>query len=190
MKELKEAIENKGIFLSDDILKVDTFLNHQIDIELMDLMGQAFADHFKDKGITKVVTVETGGIAPGYAAARALGVPLIFTKKTEPNTMLDPVYSEVFSYTKKKHYTICMEKDYLHKEDKVLFIDDFLANGEAFKGIEELMEQTGASIAGVGICIEKAFQKGHAYITSRGYDLYSLAPIATVKDRKITWADE
>ncbi len=190
MKALKDAIETRGHFISDEVLKVDSFLNHQIDCALVDEMGKEFYEHFKDKGITKVITVESSGIAPAYAAAIRLNVPLIFIKKTQPSTMQNPAFSQVFSFTKNKTYPICLEKEYVTENDKVLFIDDFLANGEAFKGTEDLIAQTGATIVGVGMVIEKAFQKGHAYIIEKGYDLHALASIAQVKNKKIEWADE
>ena len=170
MKALKNAIETRGHFINDEVLKVDAFLNHQIDCSLVDEMGNEFYEHFKNKGITKVVTIESSGIAPAYATAIRLNVPLIFIKKTQPSTMIDPAFAEVFSFTKNKTYPICIEKEYLKKGDKVLFIDDFLANGEAFKGTENLIAQAQAEIVGVGMVIEKAFQKGHAYITEKGYD--------------------
>ena len=171
MKALKNAIETRGHFINDEVLKVDAFLNHQIDCSLVDEMGNEFYEHFKNKGITKVVTIESSGIAPAYATAIRLNVPLIFIKKTQPSTMIDPAFAEVFSFTKNKTYPICIEKEYLKKGDKVLFIDDFLANGEAFKGTENLIAQAQAEIVGVGMVIEKAFQKGHAYIAEKGYDV-------------------
>lgn len=189
MKALQEAIETRGYFITDEILKVDAFLNHQIDCNLVDEMGKEFYEHFKNKGITKVITIESSGIAPAYAAAFRLNVPLIFIKKTQPSTMQNPAFAEVFSFTKNKTYPICLEKEYLSADDKILFVDDFLANGEAFRGAESLINQVGATITGVGIVIEKSFQKGHSYITENGYDLYALASIAEVKNKKITWAD-
>ena len=141
MKALKNAIETRGHYINDEVLKVDAFLNHQIDCSLVDEMGNEFYEHFKNKGITKVVTIESSGIAPAYATAIRLNVPLIFIKKTQPSTMIDPAFAEVFSFTKNKTYPICIEKEYLKKGDKVLFIDDFLANGEAFKGTENLIAQ-------------------------------------------------
>lgn len=189
MKALKNAIETRGHFINDEVLKVDSFLNHQIDCELVDEMGKEFYEHFKDKGITKVITIESSGIAPAYAAAIRLGVPMVFIKKAQPSTMQDPLSAQVFSFTKNKTYTICLESEYLDENDKVLFIDDFLANGEAFKGAEVLMTQKNVTITGVGIVIEKSFQKGHQYIVNKGYDLCALASIADVKDKKITWAN-
>lgn len=185
MKLLEEAILEKGIVLDGHILKVDSIINHQIDPVLMDELGKAFYEYFKNKGITKVLTVEASGIAPSLMCALRLNVPLVFLKKAKPSTMLDPLSVEVFSYTKNKSYTLCMEKRFVEDNDKILFIDDFLANGEAFKGVEAIIEQTNATIEGVGILIEKSFQKGHEYIVNKGYDLYTLADIKSFEDGKI-----
>lgn len=188
MKNLKAAIETKGTIINDEVLKVDSFLNHQIDCPLVMEMADNFYEHFKDKKITKIVTIESSGIAPSFATACKFEVPIVFIKKAQPSTMQNPVSYEVFSFTKNKHYTICMEKEYVSKDDNILFIDDFLANGEAFKAAEVLIKECGANIAGVGIVIEKAFQKGHQYLLDSGYDLCALASIASIKDKKITWA--
>lgn len=189
MNKLKSAVEAQGRIISDEVLKVDSFLNHQVDCSLVMEMAEQFYEHFKDKNVTKVVTIESSGIAPSFATACKFNVPMIFIKKAQPSTMQNPVSHEVFSFTKNKHYTICMEKDYLTANDNVLFIDDFLANGEAFKAAEVLIKECGANISGVGIVIEKAFQKGHQYILDNGYDLCALASIASIKDKKITWAE-
>lgn len=185
MELLEKAILEKGKILKGNILKVDTIINHQIDPILMDEMGKEFYEYFKKYNITKVLTVESSGIAPALMTAIRFNVPLVFLKKTTPSTMLNPVTSEVFSFTKNKTYTLCMEKDFVNENDNILFIDDFLANGEAFKGVENIIAQTDAKIAGVGIIIEKSFQKGHDYILNKGYDLYSLANIKSFKDGKI-----
>lgn len=177
MKLLTEAIKEKGRVLNGNILKVDTIINHQIDPVLMDKIGEEFYHHFKEKGITKVLTVESSGIAPAVMTALKLNVPVLFLKKAQPSTMSNPLTAEVFSYTKNKQYTLCAERNYIADNDKILFIDDFLANGEAFKGVETIVSQTNAEIVGVGILIDKSFQAGHDYIVNKGYDLYSLANI-------------
>lgn len=182
MKLLEDVIIEKGVILEGDILKVDTIVNHQIDPVLMDEIGKAFYEHFKDKNITRILTVESSGIAPALMCALRFNVPLVFLKKTLPSTMLQPITAEVISYTKNKKYTLCMEKDFVKDGDRILFIDDFLANGEAFRGVEKIVEQTTATIEGVGILIEKSFQKGHSYIVDKGYDLYSLADIKSFKN--------
>ncbi|MBB5184255.1 xanthine phosphoribosyltransferase [Faecalicoccus acidiformans] len=187
MKLLQEAIEQRGTIINDDILKVDSFLNHQIDCRLMKAIGQEFAAHFQDQNVTKIVTIESSGIAPAVFAGDCMDVPVIFMKKSEPSTMLDPVYTEAFSFTKNRKYTLCMERQFLSKNDRVLFIDDFLANGQAFLSAEDLIQQCGAHVVGVGIVIEKSFQKGRALIEEKGYDIYSLARIQAMKDNKILW---
>lgn len=187
MEKLKQKIVAEGIIINEDILKVDSFLNHQIDATLIKEMGIIFSEYFKNKGITKVVTIESSGIAPSLICALYLNVPLVFIKKTHPSTMNNPYTAEVHSFTKNKCYTLCVDSQYLKPHDKVLFIDDFLANGEAFKGAEDLLKQANLSIEGVGIVIEKAFQKGHKYIIDQGYDLYALASIASLENNQIKW---
>lgn len=189
MKLLQETIEQRGTILNDDILKVDSFLNHQIDCSLMKAVGDDFAEHFKDMDITKVVTIESSGIAPAVFTGLDLDVPVVFMKKSEPSTMLDPVFTEAFSFTKNKKYTLCMERQFLESNDRVLFIDDFLANGQAFLSAENLVSQCGAKIVGIGIVIEKSFQKGRNLIEEKGYNVYSLARIKQMKDKKILWCE-
>ena len=174
MELLKKAILEKGKIIDGNILKVDAIINHQVYPELMEAMGNNIYEHFKNQNITKVVTVESSGIAP-----------LVFMKKTKPSTMMDPLTSEVVSFTKNKKYTLCMEREYISKDDRVLLVDDFLASGEAFKGVETIIEQTGATLVGVGILIEKSFQQGHQYIVDKGYDLYSLADIKSLENGEI-----
>ncbi len=189
MKVLIDAILDKGKILDGNILKVDTIINHQIDPVLMDQIGEEFYNHFKDKGITKVITVESSGIAPALMCALKLHVPVLFLKKAQPSTMTDPVTAEVFSYTKNKQYTLCAERNFIEDEDKLLFIDDFLANGEAFKGVESIIAQTNAQLTGVGILIEKSFQQGHDYIVEKGYDFCALANITSFDNGKITFGE-
>lgn len=189
MKLLQEAIEQRGTIINDDILKVDSFLNHQIDCELMEKIGLEFANYFKERNITKIVTIESSGIAPAVFAGLKMKLPVIFLKKSEPSTMKDPVYTEAFSFTKNRKYTLCMERNCLNQNDIVLFIDDFLANGQAFISAENLIQQCNARIEGIGIVIEKSFQKGRKLIEEKGYDIYSLARIQDMKDNKIIWTE-
>ena len=189
MKILVDAILEKGQILEGNILKVDTIINHQIDPVLMDQIGDEFYNHYKDKGITKVVTVESSGIAPAMMCALKLNVPLLFLKKPQPSTKVNPLTAEVFSYTKNKQYTLCAERSFIDDNDKILFIDDFLANGEAFRGVEEIVGQTKAELGGVGILIENSFQAGHDYIVNKGYDLYSLANIVSFDNGEIKFAE-
>lgn len=177
MKLLEEAIMNKGKILGGDVLKVDAFLNHQIDPKLTEQMAEEFYSHFKDKNITKVVTIESSGIAPAIMTALKLDVPMVFIKKTTPSTMLHPLSETIHSFTKNKDVTICIDQEYISEQDNVLFIDDFLANGEAYRGVELLMKKANAKIGGVGIVIEKSFQKGHQYIVESGIDFIALASI-------------
>ena len=189
MKLLIDAIKDKGTILKGNILKVDAIINHQIDPNLMNEIGNEFYQYFKNRGITKVITVESSGIAPAVMCALKLNVPLVFLKKAQPSTMANPITSEVFSYTKNKHYTLCAERSFIDDSDKLLFIDDFLVNGEAFKGVEDIISQTNAELIGVGILIEKSFQDGHNYIVNKGYDLYSLANIISFDGGKITFSE-
>ena len=190
MKLLIDAIKSRGRILHNNILKVDEIINHQVDPVLMNAIGDEFYNHFKDKNITKVVTVESSGIAPAILTALKLNVPLLFLKKTQPSTMLDAVTAEVYSYTKNKNYTLCLEKRFINNSDNILFIDDFLANGEAFKGVEKIITEVGAKIVGVGILIDKSFQEGHNYIVNKGYDLYSLAQIISFEDGVIEFSKD
>lgn len=190
MRSLCKKIQEKAVVLGDDLLKVDTFLNQQVDTALMEEMGKAFADHFRHENITKVVTIESSGIPPAYAAAVRLHVPMVFIKKNTPTTMVDPLHVQVYSFTKKKHYILCLERGLIKPGDRILFIDDFLANGEAFKAAESLIEKEGASIAGVGICIEKSFQAGRQYIKDKGYSFLPLASIKSLKNGQVLWEDD
>lgn len=185
MKELVQAIKEQGEILDGNVLKVDRILNHQIDPNLMDKIGNEFYEYFKEKNITKVLTVESSGIAPALMCALKLNVPVLFAKKTQPSTMKDPLSCDVFSYTKHKKNTLCVESSFLDEEDRILFIDDFLANGEAFKGIETIINQKGCKLVGVGIVIDKTFQKGHSYIIEHGYDLLSLAEIKSFENNQL-----
>ena len=185
MENLKKAICTQAQVFNNEIIKVDSFLNHQVDPHLMKQMGECFYKHFKDKKITKVVTVESSGISPALMCALYFDVPMIFIKKANPSTMVNPLATTVHSFTKNKTYTLCIEQGYLDENDHILFIDDFLANAEAFKGVEVLLAQSGATISGVGIVITKAFQKGKQYILDKGYDLYSLASIKNIRNNEI-----
>ena len=163
MDILKDKIRSEGIVLSEHVLKVDAFLNHQIDPQLMQQVGHAFAMRFRDQGITKIVTIEASGIAPAVMAGLELGVPVIFARKYQSLTLKDNLYiSKVFSFTKQTESTIAISAKHLNAHDHVLVIDDFLANGHAAKALIDLIGQAGASIAGLGIVIEKSFQDGRA----------------------------
>lgn len=191
MKLLKQKILNEGKVLSTSVLKVDSFLNHQIDPELMQQIGEEFTARFSDAGITKILTLESSGIAPSTMAGLRIGVPVIFARKRKSLTLIDHLYSaKIYSYTKKETNEISVSKDFISSDDVVLIIDDFLANGQAVLGLLDIVEQAGASLAGVGIVIEKGFQGGGDMIRERGIRVESLATIASLTDGKVTFKED
>ncbi len=176
MEALRKKIEQEGEVLSETVLKVDSFLNHQIDPKLMVEIGNEFARRFKDEGITKVVTIESSGIAPAVMTALKLNVPVVFARKRKSLTLSDDLYeAEVYSFTKKVSNHIVVSGNFVTKDDHVLLIDDFLANGQAMKGLMTIVQQAGASLGGIGIVIEKGFQRGGADLREQGYRVESLA---------------
>ncbi len=178
MQLLQDRIRAEGRVLPGNIIKVDGFLNHRVDTGLMRQMAKEFARHFDTEGITAVLTVEASGIALATITAEELGVPLLFAKKAKSDNIEGGLYrSEIYSYTYKKAVTLIMAKDWLGPKDKVLIIDDFLANGEALRGLVEIVEQSGATLIGMGVAVEKGFQPGGAKLRAQGVDLYSLAII-------------
>lgn len=188
MKLLEQAIREKGTVLPNDVLKVNSFLNHQIDTELMIAIGKEFAHLFAQEGITKVLTIESSGIAPSFMAANELKSPLIFARKKKSLTLQDNVYtSSVYSYTKKETNEITVAKEFLNCNDTVLIIDDFLANGEAALGLASIVEQAGATVVGIGIVIEKAFQPGRNKLLQAGYRVESLARIESLSNGTVTF---
>lgn len=196
MKLLEDIILKLGRVLDGNILKVDNFLNHQVDTELTKEMGLELYEHFKDKNINKILTLEVSGIPAAVMTALAFSeksgrdVPMLFAKKIKSKTLSDSVYSsEVFSYTKKTHYTIRVDRRFLGPDDRVLIIDDFLAKGQALAGLIDLCDQAQAQVMGIGILIEKLFQKGGEKYRQAGYDLYSLAKIAKLEENKIIFED-
>ena len=178
MNFLEERIAKEGIVKEGNVLKVDSFLNHRMDIALLEEMGKEFHRRFADKPITKVLTIETSGIAIAYPVAKAFGVPLVFAKKSESVKLDGDVYTaEVESFTEKKSNRVIVSKKFLTSEDRVLIIDDFLANGCALQGLISLAYLAGAEVSGIGIAIEKGFQEGGERIRNLGYKLESLAII-------------
>ena len=189
MELLENRIMTDGRILGENVLKVDSFLTHQVDFTLMKAIGQRFAQVYADKNITKVVTIEASGIAPALYVSEALNVPMIFAKKAKNITLNEELLTtEVFSFTKQVTSTISISRKFISAEDNVLLIDDFLANGQAALGLNELIEQAGAKVAGVGIVIEKSFQPGRELIVKKGLEITSLARIAEFKDGKIVFA--
>lgn len=186
MQLLKEKILQEGRALSDTVLKVDSFLNHQVDALLMKEIGDEFARRFSDEIITKVLTIESSGIAPATFLAFTLGAPIVFARKRKSVTMTDDVYvSKVHSFTKNEMNDISVAKDFITADDNVLIIDDFLANGEAVKGLLDIAQQAGAYVVGVGIVIEKAFQQGGQELRAQGVRIESLARLKSLANGKI-----
>jgi xanthine phosphoribosyltransferase len=186
MEMLKKTILNEGKVIGSNILKVDSFLNHQINISLLNEIGLEFTELFKNERITKIITVEASGIAIACMTARHFGVPVIFAKKTEAANLDAEVYqSEVYSFTRQKTYKIRISKKYLSAEDRVLILDDFLAAGKAVNGLIEIVGQAGATLVGVGIVIEKGFQQGGKDLRSKGIRLESLAIVDSMENNRI-----
>lgn len=191
MKILEDMILERGIAVNEDILKVDSFVNHQVDPELMKNIGDEFAEHFKGQGITKVATIESSGIAPALMTALALNVPMLILKKQPSKILNQDLYQTVVtSYTKGTSYELTLSKNFISENDHVLIIDDFLANGEAATGAIRLIRKTHATIAGVGILIEKSFQPGYEKLTEQGIDVYSLARIAKLGEGVIEFVKD
>ncbi|MTD41759.1 xanthine phosphoribosyltransferase [Erwinia sp. CPCC 100877] len=186
MEELVKRIKADGRVLGDGVLKVDSFVTHQVDPNLMEAIGNRFAEIFADAGITKVVTIEASGIAPALFAAKKLGVPMIFARKAKSLTMDEELLTaSVYSFTKQVTSQISISRKFLTNEDKVLIIDDFLANGQAAKGLVELCQQAGAAVDGIGIVIEKSFQDGRALLEKMNLRVVSLARIASLKNGEV-----
>lgn len=191
MQLLKEKILTEGEALSESILKVDSFLNHQMDPVLMTEMGEEFAKRFAGVEITKVLTIESSGIGPGLMTALALGVPLIFARKRKSLTLTeDLITSSVHSFTKNETNEVTVSNKYIVPGDKVLIVDDFLALGQAAKGLADICGQVGATVVGIGIVIEKAFQAGGKELRELGYHVESLARIQALKKGEITFVEE
>lgn len=192
MSYLKERMLKDGVVLNESVLKVDSFLNHQIDPIVVKEIANEFVEYFKDKEITKVMTIEASGIAPAILVASLFDVPMLFAKKSEPSTMKneDQYSTNVHSYTKNKTSRVLISKTYLSADDNVLIIDDFLANGEAALGLIDLVEQAGAEVAGVGICVEKSFQPGRQKLVDKGVDIFSIVRVASLANNEITFVED
>lgn len=176
MQLLKDRIRKDGILKEGNVLKVDSFLNHQIDVGLLCEIGKEFKRLFASKNITKILTIEASGIAIASITAQYFGVPVVFAKKSQSiNLDGDSYTTKIESFTHKRVYDVIVSKKYLTKDDHILVIDDFLANGCALMGLIDLVESAGASLEGIGIVIEKGFQKGGDIIRQKGIDLQSLA---------------
>ena len=193
MNFLEERIQKDGLVKAGNVLKVDSFLNHQIDVSLLDEIGREFRRRFEGEKITKVLTIEASGIAIAYPVAREFGVPIVFAKKSKSKNIDGEVFvAEVESFTHKNRNNVIVSKKYLTPEDRVLIVDDFLANGCALQGLISITESSGAKVVGLGIAIEKGFQIGGRVIRNLGYRLESLAIVDAMDDEtgKITFREE
>lgn len=178
MELLENRIRKDGEILSGNILKVNSFLNHQIDVALLDEMGAEFKRLYEGTEVTKVLTIEASGIAVAYPVAKEFKVPLLFAKKRQSSNVNDDLLSTVvWSYTNSQYYTVVVAKKFIKPEDKVLIVDDFLANGSALLGLIDLVEQGGAKVAGICIAVEKGFQEGGEKVRGKGYRVESLSII-------------
>ena len=191
MQQLKEAILRDGVGIGTEIVKVDNFLNHRIDVRLSTQMGQAFYEAFKDDKVDCILTVEASGIAPALTTAQAFGdIPVVFAKKGDHRNVGPDVYTaQVYSFTHQKMNTVRVSRRYLEKGMRVLIIDDFLANGEAIEGMMDILRQAGCELAGAGVCIEKGFQPGGQKLRDAGVKLVSLAIVDAIEDGKIILRD-
>lgn len=188
---LKNKIKVEGKVLSDTVLKVDSFLNHQIDSQLMKEIGQEFAKLFHEAGITKIVTIESSGIAPATMAGLIMDIPVVFARKRKSLTLSKNLYTaSVYSFTKKETSEISVSGDFIQPNDVVLIIDDFLANGQAVLGLIDIIEQAGARLSGVGIVIEKGFQSGGELLRKQGIRVESLAIVSSLENGKVVFAEE
>lgn len=191
MELLKQKILREGRVENGDILKVDSFLNHQIDVELLNEIGKEFKKRFAKDNINKILTIEASGIAIACIAAQYFNVPVVFAKKTESRNLDKETYeSNVYSYTKDKKYKIRVSKRYIDKSDNILIIDDFLANGKALLGLKDIIEQANANLIGAGIVIEKGFQKGGDLLRNDGVRVDSLVIIDSLENGRIEFREQ
>ena len=186
MKLLEDKILKDGKVAAGNVLKVDSFLNHQIDVPFISELGREFYRLYKDEGVTKILTIEASGIGIACLTAAYFGVPVVFAKKTPTNNISGDVYTaEVYSYTHERSYTIRLSREFLTKDDRVLIIDDFLAKGSALLALLSVIKDAGASVIGAGIVIEKAYQNGGEIVRNMGVRVESLARIAEMNEKGI-----
>ena len=191
MQQLKERILREGRVLPGDIIKVDGFLNHRVDTALMGAIADEFAKYFDVKDITMVLTAEASGIALATICAQRYGVPMVFAKKAKSDNIEGGLYqSDIFSYTYKKKVTLLVSQDWITKDDKVLIIDDFMAKGYAMRGLIDIVNKVGATLAGIGVAVEKGFQDGGDSLRREGYPIKSLAIIDSVDDGVIRFRED
>ncbi len=191
MKLLEEKIRQDGNAVNEYILKVDSFINHQVDPALMQEMGKEIARHFEGRGITKVATIESSGISPALMTSLALGVPMVILKKQPSKILNQDLYQTVVtSFTKETNYELTLSKKYITAEDHVLLVDDFLANGEAATAAIRLIRMSHATIAGLGVLIEKSFQPGREKLEAQGIEVYALARIGNMAENYLEFQEE
>ena len=191
MQLLEDRIRKDGKVIGTDILKVDMFLNHQIDVRLIDEIAKEFFKLFKDCGVTRILTVEASGIAIAVLTAKYFNVPLVFAKKASHKNVGSDLYTaECYSFTHGKSYTMSVSKKYLPKGEKILIIDDFLADGNAVKALMKLVNDSGSETVGVGIAIEKGFQHGGKALRESGVNLQSLAIVESMNENSITFGNQ
>lgn len=191
MELLKERIRREGKVLPGNIIKVDGFLNHRVDTALMSQLADEFAKYFDVNNITMVLTAEASGIALATVCAQKYGVPMVFAKKAKSDNIEGGLYqSEIFSYTYKKKVTLLVSKEWIHPGDRVLVIDDFLARGEALRGLCEIVQAAGAELVGIGCAVEKGFQGGGDKLRAAGVNLHSLAIIESAEPGHIVFREE
>ena len=191
METLKQRIRAEGKVLPGQIIKVDSFLNHRVDTALLREMAREFRHRFPQEDITLILTAEASGIALATVCAEEFGVPMVFAKKAKSDNIEGGLYqSDIFSYTYKKKVTLLVSREWLTSRDKVLVVDDFLANGEALRGLCDIVRESGASLVGVGVAIEKGFQQGGDRIRNAGIDLHSLVIIDRADENGFVFRDE
>ena len=184
MKLLEDRIRRDGVVKEGNVLKVDRFLNHQMDIELFQEIGKEFRRRFANENVNKILTIEASGIGIACIAAESFHVPVVFAKKTQTKNIAGEVYTtQVESFTHGRIYDIIVSKEFLGKGDRVLLIDDFLANGKALEGLAQLVQDSGAELVGAGVVIEKGFQRGGDAIRAKGIHLESLAIVESMNDK-------
>lgn len=191
MNYLQKRIVEDGRVLPNNVLRIDSFLNHQIDPVLIRQIVDEFYEHFKEKPITKIFTIEASGIAPAMLLAENFGVEMLFAKKSLPSTinLADKYSTLVHSYTKGTDSEVIISEEYLTEDDVVLIVDDFLANGEAAFGLIDLVKQAGAKVAGIAICVEKSFQPGRERLEELGMDVYSICRIKSLENCQVVFEE-
>ncbi len=188
MEILEQMINSRGRVLPGNVLKVDSFLNHQIDVKLATEMGKDIYEHFKHCGVNKILTIEASGIGLACLTAQFFNCNVVYAKKTRTSNLSDSVYtSKAFSYTHQVDNTILVSKDYISKDDKVLILDDFLAHGEASRALMDIVEQAGGQVVGMAIAIEKGFQGAGDKLRQEGIDVYSLAIVESMEEGKVVF---